>query len=129
MQSSGGIAALASAAREPVRTILSGPAGGLVGAAAMAARSGFPRVLSFDMGGTSTDVALVEGEARLAVRRKSPDSPLVSRCSIFTPSAPEGFAGALDAGGALRVGPESAGAIPDQSCYGAARNPPSPMRT
>ncbi len=64
MQSSGGITSLEAAAREPVRTVLSGPAGGLVGAAAMASRSGFPRVLSFDMGGTSTDVALVEDEVR-----------------------------------------------------------------
>ncbi|MGB8010942.1 MAG: hydantoinase/oxoprolinase family protein, partial [Terriglobales bacterium] len=64
MQSSGGITALESAAREPVRTVLSGPAGGLVGAAAMAARSGFHKILSFDMGGTSTDVAAVQGEVR-----------------------------------------------------------------
>ena len=64
MQSSGGITALESAAREPVRTVLSGPAGGLVGAAAMAARSGFRKILSFDMGGTSTDVAAVQGEVR-----------------------------------------------------------------
>src|ERR1700687_289299 len=64
MQSSGGITALESAAREPVRTVLSGPAGGLVGAAAMAGRSGFRKILSFDMGGTSTDVAAVQGEVR-----------------------------------------------------------------
>ena len=64
MQSSGGITALSSAVREPVRTVLSGPAGGVVGAAAMARRSGVERIISFDMGGTSTDVALVDGEAR-----------------------------------------------------------------
>src|SRR6266481_5358922 len=64
MQSSGGITALESAAREPVRTVLSGPAGGLVGASAMAGRSGFRKILSFDMGGTSTDVAAVQGEVR-----------------------------------------------------------------
>src|ERR1700691_2805931 len=64
MQSSGGITALGAAAREPVRTVLSGPAGGLVGAAAMAARSGFQRILSFDMGGTSTDVAAVPDYVR-----------------------------------------------------------------
>src|SRR5437660_6639398 len=66
MQSSGGITALKGAAREPVRTVLSGPAGGVVGAAAMARRSGFERVITFDMGGTSTDVALVEGTPRAA---------------------------------------------------------------
>jgi N-methylhydantoinase A len=64
MQSSGGITALESSAREPVRTVLSGPAGGLVGAAAMAVRSGFRKILSLDMGGTSTDVAAVQGEVR-----------------------------------------------------------------
>ncbi|MFZ0814857.1 MAG: hydantoinase/oxoprolinase family protein, partial [Candidatus Sulfotelmatobacter sp.] len=61
MQSSGGITAPASAAREPVRTVLSGPAGGVVGAAASARTSGFERIIAFDMGGTSTDVSLVEG--------------------------------------------------------------------
>src|SRR5512146_61906 len=64
MQSSGGITSLESAEREPVRTVLSGPAGGVVGASAMARRSGFARIIGFDMGGTSTDVALVDGEPR-----------------------------------------------------------------
>ena len=64
MQSSGGITSLESASRQPVRTVLSGPAGGVVGATAMARRSGFERVITFDMGGTSTDVALVVGEPR-----------------------------------------------------------------
>src|SRR6266852_6002466 len=61
MQSSGGITSLAAATREPVRTVLSGPAGGVVGAAASSRASGFPRIIAFDMGGTSTDVSLVEG--------------------------------------------------------------------
>ena len=68
MQSSGGITSLESAARQPVRTVLSGPAGGVVGAAAMARLSGFDRVITFDMGGTSTDVALVDGEAQAQQR-------------------------------------------------------------
>jgi len=63
MQSSGGITALATAAEQPVRTVLSGPAGGIVGAAAVAKRSGFDRIITFDMGGTSSDVALVERKA------------------------------------------------------------------
>src|SRR6266576_400474 len=66
MQSSGGITALATAAREPVRTVLSGPAGGVVGAAASARASGFDKIIAFDMGGTSTDVSLVEGAIRTA---------------------------------------------------------------
>ncbi len=61
MQSSGGITALATAAKQPVRTVLSGPAGGVVGASAVAGRSGFERIITFDMGGTSTDVALIDG--------------------------------------------------------------------
>src|SRR5271165_455116 len=64
MQSSGGITSLEGAARQPVRTVLSGPAGGVVGASTMARLSGFSRVISFDMGGTSTDVALVDGKPR-----------------------------------------------------------------
>jgi len=66
MQSSGGITAFDAAVRQPVRTVLSGPAGGVVGAAATAKSSGYDRIISFDMGGTSTDVALVDREARLS---------------------------------------------------------------
>ncbi len=119
MQSSGGITALEAAAREPVRTVLSGPAGGVVGAAAMAGRSGSARILSFDMGGTSTDVALVdrapvpssEGEvAGLPVR--------VPMLDIHTVGAGGGSLARFDAAGALRVGPESAGAEPGPICYG-----------
>jgi N-methylhydantoinase A len=119
MQSSGGITALESAAREPVRTVLSGPAGGLVGAAAMAARSGFPRVISFDMGGTSTDVALVEGEARPGSQADVAGFPVgVPMLDIHTVGAGGGSIARFDAGGALRVGPESAGADPGPICYG-----------
>ena len=63
MQSSGGIVSAEVASREPVRTILSGPAGGILGAQYVAELSGFPRIISFDMGGTSTDVALMDGDA------------------------------------------------------------------
>lgn len=119
MQSSGGITSLEAAAREPVRTVLSGPAGGLVGAAAMAARSGFPRVLSFDMGGTSTDVALVEGEARPGSQAEVAGFPVgVPMLDIHTVGAGGGSLARFDAGGALRVGPESAGADPGPICYG-----------
>ena len=76
MQSSGGITALASAAREPVRTVLSGPAGGVVGAAAQARRSGYDRIISFDMGGTSTDVALVDHEARASSQAEIAGFPI-----------------------------------------------------
>jgi len=124
MQSSGGITALEAAAREPVRTVLSGPAGGLVGAAAMAGRSGFPRVLSFDMGGTSTDVALVEGEARPSSQAEVAGFPVgVPMLDIHTVGAGGGSLARFDAGGALRVGPESAGAEPGPICYGRGAQP------
>ena len=83
MQSSGGITALASAAREPVRTVLSGPAGGVVGAAAMARRSGFDRIISFDMGGTSTDVAWWTAKPGPAARPRLQASPSAYPCSTY----------------------------------------------
>jgi N-methylhydantoinase A len=124
MQSSGGITALESAAREPVRTVLSGPAGGLVGAAAMAARSGFRKILSFDMGGTSTDVAAVQGEVRVGGQSEVAGLPVgVPMLEIHTVGAGGGSLARFDAGGALRVGPESAGADPGPICYGRGTEP------
>ncbi|MBZ5613264.1 MAG: hydantoinase/oxoprolinase family protein [Acidobacteriia bacterium] len=124
MQSSGGITALESAAREPVRTVLSGPAGGLVGAAAMAARSGFRKILSFDMGGTSTDVAAVQDEVRAGVQSEVAGLPVgVPMLEIHTVGAGGGSLARFDAGGALRVGPESAGADPAPICYGRGTEP------
>lgn len=119
MQSSGGITALATAAQQPVRTVLSGPAGGVVGAAAAAARSGFTRLITFDMGGTSTDVALVDG--RLSTTNEADVAGLPVRVpvlDIHTVGAGGGSVARFDAGGALRVGPESAGADPGPICYG-----------
>jgi N-methylhydantoinase A len=124
MQSSGGITALESAARDPVRTVLSGPAGGLVGAAAMAARSGFRKILSFDMGGTSTDVAAVQGEVRASSQSEVAGLPVgVPMLEIHTVGAGGGSLARFDAGGALRVGPESAGADPGPICYGRGTEP------
>jgi len=124
MQSSGGITALESAAREPVRTVLSGPAGGLVGAAAMGARSGLRKILSFDMGGTSTDVAAVEGVLRAASQSEVAGLPLgVPMLEIHTVGAGGGSLARFDTGGALRVGPESAGADPGPICYGRGTEP------
>lgn len=119
MQSSGGITALSTAAQQPVRTVLSGPAGGVVGAAAAAERSGFTRLITFDMGGTSTDVALVDG--RLAATNEADVAGLpvgVPVLDIHTVGAGGGSVARFDAGGALRVGPESAGADPGPICYG-----------
>ena len=119
MQSSGGITSLRSAAREPVRTLLSGPAGGVLGAASMGRASGFERIISFDMGGTSTDVALVEGEPAASNESEVAGLPVrVPMLDIHTVGAGGGSMARFDAAGALRVGPESAGADPGPICYG-----------
>ncbi len=124
MQSSGGITALTTAAREPVRTVLSGPAGGVVGAAASAQRSGFPRIIAFDMGGTSTDVSLVQGAITTANDAQVAGLPVsVPMLDIHTVGAGGGSLARFDAGGVLRVGPESAGADPGPICYGRGTQP------
>jgi N-methylhydantoinase A len=124
MQSSGGITPLATAAREPVRTVLSGPAGGVVGAAASARRSGFDNIIAFDMGGTSTDVSLVEGEIKTASDAQIAGVPIsVPMLDIHTVGAGGGSLARFDAAGALRVGPESAGADPGPICYGRGTQP------
>ena len=119
MQSSGGLTSLETAAREPVRTVLSGPAGGVVGAAAMARQSGIRRIISFDMGGTSTDVCLVDGAPVTTNEAEVAGLPVrVPMLNIHTVGAGGGSLARFDAGGALRVGPESAGADPGPICYG-----------
>jgi N-methylhydantoinase A len=119
MQSSGGITALATAAREPVRTVLSGPAGGVVGAAATARGSGYENIIAFDMGGTSTDVSLVEGAIKTASDAQIAGLPIsVPMLDIHTVGAGGGSLARFDAAGVLRVGPESAGADPGPICYG-----------
>ena len=124
MQSSGGIAPLATAAHEPVRTVLSGPAGGVVGAAASARRSGFENIIAFDMGGTSTDVSLVEGEIKTASDAQIAGLPIsVPMLDIHTVGAGGGSLARFDAAGVLRVGPESAGAEPGPICYGRGTQP------
>ncbi len=124
MQSSGGITSLATAAREPVRTVLSGPAGGVVGAAAAARTSGFHNIIAFDMGGTSTDVSLVEGEIKTATDAQIAGLPIsVPMLDIHTVGAGGGSLARFDAAGVLRVGPESAGADPGPICYGRGLQP------
>jgi N-methylhydantoinase A len=124
MQSSGGITALSTAAREPVRTVLSGPAGGVVGAAATARASGFDRIVAFDMGGTSTDVSLVEGSIATATDAQVTGLPVsVPMLDIHTVGAGGGSLARFDAAGVLRVGPESAGADPGPICYGSGTQP------
>jgi N-methylhydantoinase A len=124
MQSSGGITALSTAAEQPVRTVLSGPAGGIVGAAAVAQRSGFDRIITFDMGGTSSDVALVDGRPTTTNEADVAGLPVrVPVLDIHTVGAGGGSLARFDAGGSLRVGPESAGADPGPICYGKGERP------
>lgn len=124
MQSSGGITALPTATQQPVRTVLSGPAGGVVGASAVARRSGFDRIIGFDMGGTSTDVALVDGTPSTTNEAEVAGLPVrVPVLDIHTVGAGGGSLARFDAGGALRVGPESAGADPGPICYGQGERP------
>ncbi len=119
MQSSGGITTAARAAREPVRTILSGPAGGVVATRWLADRLGIRRVISFDMGGTSTDVCLLDGPARTTHETTLGGLPVaVPVLDVHSVGAGGGSLARLDAGGALRVGPESSGAVPGPICYG-----------
>ncbi|MCX6590138.1 MAG: hydantoinase/oxoprolinase family protein [Acidobacteria bacterium] len=119
MQSSGGIITAAEASRQAVRTILSGPAGGVVGALAIAKQAGFPRVLAFDMGGTSTDVSLCDGQAAETTEAEVDGMPVrVPMLDIHTVGAGGGSIARIDEGGLLRVGPQSAGADPGPACYG-----------
>lgn len=124
MQSSGGITALNTAAHEPVRTVLSGPAGGVVGASVVARCSGFDRIIGFDMGGTSTDVVLVDRVPRAGSEGEVAGLPVrVPMLDIHTVGAGGGSLARFDAAGALRVGPESAGAAPGPICYGRGEQP------
>jgi N-methylhydantoinase A len=119
MQSNGGHITAGEARRQAVRTILSGPAGGVVGAAAAAAAGGFERILGFDMGGTSTDVSLAEGRPTLTTEASVDSFPIrVPVLDIHTVGAGGGSIARVDVGGLLRVGPESAGADPGPACYG-----------
>jgi N-methylhydantoinase A len=120
MRSSGGLATLEEAAAHAAFALLSGPAAGVVGAARIATLAGFRNALSFDMGGTSTDVcAIVDGEARREAENTVGGIPVrLPTLAVHTVGAGGGSIVRLDEGGALRVGPESAGADPGPACYG-----------
>jgi N-methylhydantoinase A/oxoprolinase/acetone carboxylase beta subunit len=119
MQSNGGCISAQSAEASPVRTILSGPAGGVVGAREVGAAAGFGKIISFDMGGTSTDVSLCDGEMAMTAESTIGDLPLrLPIIDINTVGSGGGSIAHLDRAGALRVGPRSAGADPGPVCYG-----------
>jgi N-methylhydantoinase A len=107
MQSNGGVVQARTAAESPVRTIVSGPAGGVVGAFELAAMSGYRNIITFDMGGTSTDVALCEGTVGITHEGEIDGMPVgVPMIDIHTVGAGGGSIAQLDMGNALKVGPE-----------------------
>lgn len=119
MLSNGGAVRANAAMESPVRTLLSGPAGGVVGAFAVATRAGYDKLITFDMGGTSTDVALLDGGVTLTHESAIDGMPVgVPMMDMHTVGAGGGSIARIDEGGALRVGPESAGADPGPICYG-----------
>ncbi|HEY4378878.1 MAG TPA: hydantoinase/oxoprolinase family protein [Acidobacteriaceae bacterium] len=121
MQSSGGIISARLAAQEPVRTVLSGPAGGVIGACQVARWAGLDQIVGFDMGGTSTDVFLAnanEGAPRTGESIVAGLPISVPMLDIHTAGAGGGSIARFDAGGMLRVGPESAGSAPGPICFG-----------
>ena len=124
MQSNGGIISAATAGEEAARTVLSGPAGGVVGARFVAEQAGFPDIITFDMGGTSTDVALCPGRLPTTASGEIAGLPLrLPIIDIHTVGAGGGSIASVDAGGALQAGPESAGAFPGPACYGRSQSP------
>ena len=119
MQSSGGTMAAEQAGHHAVHMLLSGPAGGLAAARFVGELAGRDRLLTFDMGGTSTDVALVEGSLQLTNEGRIGDYPVaVPMVDMHTIGAGGGSIASVDAGGLLQVGPQSAGADPGPACYG-----------
>ncbi|RMF94252.1 MAG: hydantoinase/oxoprolinase family protein [Candidatus Schekmanbacteria bacterium] len=119
MQSNGGCISADTAMNEAVKTILSGPAGGVVGASSAAFESGIRKIISFDMGGTSTDVSLIDEKLSMTTESYICGMPVkIPMIDIHTVGAGGGSIARFDEGGALRVGPESAGADPGPICYG-----------
>ncbi len=119
MRSNGGVMSAARAHQEAVHTVLSGPAGGVVGALRVARDAGYTRAITFDMGGTSTDVSLCDEQPRTTNETVVAGCPVkIPVLDIHTVGAGGGSLAYLDPGGALRVGPQSAGADPGPACYG-----------
>ena len=119
MQSNGGSISAAHAAEQAVQTILSGPAAGVVGAQAVGKQSGYTRLITFDMGGTSTDVSLVNETIGTTNESLVGDLPVrLPVLDIHTVGAGGGSVAWIDTGGSLRVGPRSAGAQPGPACFG-----------
>jgi len=124
LQSNGGLISTEQAGSEPVRILLSGPAGGVVGAFKIAEKVGMNKIMTYDMGGTSTDVSLCDGSIKFSnintVDNLAVNVPMVD---VKTIGAGGGSIAYIDPGGALKVGPESAGSDPGPACYGKGDRP------
>ncbi len=120
MTSAGGLMALEEAAERPANLLVSGPAGGVLAGCYAASAAGMPDAITFDMGGTSTDVCLVrDGRPEPAAERWVAGLPIrLPALDVHTIGAGGGSIARIDPGGALVVGPESAGADPGPACYG-----------
>jgi N-methylhydantoinase A len=119
MQSNGGSIRASQIRKQAVRSILSGPAGGVVGAFHVGKMAGYENVIGFDMGGTSTDVSLCAGEIKITKEAEIDRFPIrIPMIDIHSVGSGGGSIAYTDAGGALRVGPQSAGADPGPVCYG-----------
>jgi N-methylhydantoinase A len=124
MQSNGGVISVGTARREAVRTVLSGPAGGVMGAWRIGVDAGFDRLITVDMGGTSTDVALIDREPVTSSEGSISELPIrIPMLEIHTVGAGGGSLARVDPSGGLRVGPESAGADPGPAAYGRGEQP------
>jgi N-methylhydantoinase A len=118
-KSNGGVMTVARAAQEPVQTLLSGPASGVIGAAYSARLAGFSRVVTLDMGGTSADVAVVDGEPSYSTENLVGDFPVIMPAiDVTSIGAGGGSIAWIDPTGILKVGPQSAAADPGPACYG-----------
>lgn len=120
MRGNGGIMSFEMGKQFPVAITHSGPVAGIVGAAMLAKSAGFPNIITFDMGGTSSDICLIaNGEPEVTTRGKLADYPiLLPVIDLITIGAGGGSMARIDSGGALRVGPRSAGSVPGPMCYG-----------
>src|SRR5206468_3271217 len=117
-KSNGGVMTAAEAGRRPVETLLSGPAAGVIGASFVARQAGWERVITFDMGGTSADVAVVDGEPRFSTENHVGDFPVIMPAiDVTSIGAGGGSVAWTDRDGVLKVGPHSAGARPGPACY------------
>jgi len=128
VQSNGGVMSTATARRLPVRTALSGPAAGVIAAAAIARATGYDNIITCDLGGTSFDVSVVAGAKASLAAQTVLDFGLVIRTpmiEITTIGAGGGSIAAVDRGGLLQVGPESAGSVPGPACYGQGNERPT----